>query len=315
MAATVDGVGPTSGVGPATGTGPADVTKLDASKGNATPSIAKGLYASQGGPIRSAQKTSGPSGVGLAPKAKADIEKALAEVNEAKFQMRVTADRLIKHPHDDDLHLDLVKADVVAQRTLKGARANLGQVIAREADHSSSLRSSLVLKEQRQASKNPPPSATKVREFEAKVINDTPLADRDEVAGAILKSKELRATGELARTSAAMLAVAKTKNPFLNPSQTEERKSILADVREYVTQARPEEAHLAPNELAEAQLARFESVADSVTTLADKFDPFLFVMLKNEVRAGMVAASMNLDYLGKFDALVASYSTKLAPRY
>src|SRR5262249_30023942 len=163
--------------------------------------------------------------------------------------------------------------------------------------------------------KNPPPSATKVREFEAKVINGMPSADRDEVAGAILKSKELRATGELARTSAAMLAVAKTKNPFLNPSQTEERKSIVADVRDYVTQDRPEEAKLAPHELAEAQLARFKSIADSVTASeADsvtaserKFDPFLFAMLTNEVRAGMVAASMNLDYLGKFDALVASY--------
>jgi hypothetical protein len=308
MAATVDGVGPMSGVGSATGAGPADVTKLDASKGNATPSIAKGLYASQGGPIRSAQKTGGPSSVALPQKTKAAIEDALAEVRVAKVRLAVAYDRYSRNSGDDDFLGP-------ALTHLKGARANLGQVIAREADHSSSLRSSLVLKEQRPASKNLPPSATKVREFEAKVINGTPLADRDEVAGAILKSKELRATGELARTSAAMLAVAKTKNPFLNPSQTEERKSILADVRDCVTQPRPEEAHLAPNELAEAQLARFESVADSVTRLADKFDPFLFVMLKNEVRAGMVAASMNLDYLGKFDALVASYSTKLAPRY
>jgi hypothetical protein len=86
-------------------------------------------------------------------------------------------------------------------------------------------------------------------------------------------------------------------------------------LRDCVTQPRPEEARLAPDELAQAQLARFKSIADRVTTPAGEFDPFLFVMLKNEVRASMVAANMDPVHLGKFDALVASYSTKLAPRY
>ena len=163
MAATVDGVGPTSGVGPATGAGPADVTKLDPSKGNATPSTGRGLYASQRGPIRSAQKTSGPSGVALPPKAKAAIEDALAEVEVAKVRLNVAVDRYNRNSGDEDLR-------GTALTNLKGARANLGQVIAREADRSSP-RSSLVLKEQRHTSdsRNPPPSATKVREFEAKI--------------------------------------------------------------------------------------------------------------------------------------------------
>src|SRR5262245_28206120 len=93
MAANVDGVRPMSGVGPATGAGPADVTKLDPSKGSATPSIAKGLYAGQGGPIRSAQKTSGPSGVALPPKTKAAIEDALAEVEVAKLRLNAAIER------------------------------------------------------------------------------------------------------------------------------------------------------------------------------------------------------------------------------
>ena len=109
-----------------------------------------------------------------------------------------------------------------------------------------------------------------------------------------------------------MLAVAKTKNPYLNAPQTEERKSIVVDVRDCVTQARPEEADLAPDKLAEAQLARFKAIADSVTKPVGQFDRYLFAMLKDEVRA-----SMNLDvaYLGKFDALVATYRDKLGTRY
>src|SRR5215475_10743647 len=123
MAATVDGVGPTSGVGPATGAGPADVTKLDPSKRNATPSTGRGLYASQRGPIRSAQKTSGPSGVALPPKVKAAIEDALAEVEVAKVRLNVAVDRYNRNSGDEDLR-------GTALTNLKGARANLGQVIA-----------------------------------------------------------------------------------------------------------------------------------------------------------------------------------------
>jgi hypothetical protein len=249
--------------------------------------------------------------VALPAKTRAAIRDALEEVNEAKFRLRVTVDRLIKHPDDDDLHLDLVKANVAAQKNLGGARANLGQVIAGEADRSSP-RSSLVPKDQRHtsASRNPPPSATKVREFEAKVINDTPLADREEVAAAIGQSRKMRVVRELALASAAMKAVANTSNPHLNPSQTAERRSIIADATESVIQT--DEAGLAPDKLAEAQLAQFKAIADSVTTPARQFDPYLFAMLKDEVRASM---NMDVAYRDKFDALVASYSTELAPRY
>src|SRR5262249_4733703 len=108
-----------------------------------------------------------------------------------------------------------------------------------------------------------------------------------------------------------MKTVAKnTKNPQFNPSQTEERKSIVADVSDYVTQTRPEEVGLAPKELADAQLARFKSIADRVTTPAGEFDPYLSIWMKDVVRANIAEA-----YRDKFDALVASYRDKLAPRY
>jgi hypothetical protein len=280
---------------------PADTTKPEA---NAT---GKGLYASQGGPIRSAQKASGPSAAGLPPKTRAAIDKALRELDIANILLRVAEDRLSKKPDDGDLR----KQYDTAKTKFNGARANLGQVIASEADRLSP-RSSLVPKEQRHtaASKNPPPSVTKVRDVEAKVVNGTPSADRDEVAAAILKSKELRVADELARASAAMLAVAQTNDPHLNHSQAEERKSIVADVRDCVTQARPQEEKLAPEELAKAQLARFKSIADRVAATEGKFDPFLFAMMKDGVRANIPEA-----YRDKFDALAGSYSGKLAPRY
>jgi hypothetical protein len=311
MAANVDGVRPTSGVSPATGAGPAGTTKPDPSKENATPATGMGLHASRGGPMRSAQKTSGPSAAALPAKTKVAIEDALAEVEVTKVRLRVAVDRYNAHPDDEDLR----SAELA---NLKGARANLGQVIAREADRLSP-RSSLVPKEQRHtaaaASKNPPPSVTKLREFEAKVVNGTPLVDRDEVAGAILKSKELRIVGELALASAAMQAVAKTKDPHLSASQTAERESIVADMKDCVTQARPvEEIGYSPEERAEAQLARFKSIADRVTTPAGQFDPYLFFWLKDGVRASMVAANMDAAYLDKFDHLVASYSNNLAPQ-
>jgi hypothetical protein len=314
MAATVDGVGPTSGVGPATGAGPADVTKLDPSKGNATPAIRKGAHASPGGhisaaPKRSSQKTSGPSAVGLPKKTRAAIKKDLTELNKAKGLWSAAADRLIEKPNDPALR----KAVVDEKMNLTACETILASTIMRETDQlspRSSFISFFVPNEQRDTLTFKPPSATKVREFEAKVISDVPAsaADRDEVADAILLNKEWRVARELRLVSAAMQAV---KNRGLNPSQAEERKSIVADVRDCVTQARPvQEIGRAPEELAKAQLDRFKSIADDVTKPEGTFDPFLFDMLKNEVRASIGEA-----YRDEFDHLVASYSSKLAQRY
>ena len=153
-----------------------------------------------------------------------------------------------------------------------------------------------------------PRSATKLREYEPKIINEVPPADRDEVAYAILLNKEWRVARELRLVSAAMKAV---KNGHLNPNQTEERKNIVADVRDCVTQARPvREIGRAPEALAKAQLDRFKSIADDVTAPEGSFAPFLFDMLKNEVRTNIGEA-----YRDEFDRLAASYSNKLAQRY
>jgi len=199
--------------------------------------------------------------VGLPQKTRRAIRDALAEVDVAKVMLKVAVDRLGKHPDGPDRD-DLVEGHVAAQTNLKGARANLGQVIASETNHLSTHRSSLVaIKDRKDKSKNQPPSVSEVRAWEAKITNDTPLADRDEVAGAILKSKELRIVGELALASAAMKTVAKnTKNPQFNPSQTEERKNIVADVSDYVTQTRPEEVGLARKDLAQRHSSRGSSL-------------------------------------------------------
>lgn len=259
-----------------------------------------------------AQKGGGTAAAGL-PRgttgAKEAINKALAELFDETVLLQAARDSCDKDPEDESLKA----AYKDAGHRQNGARANLGQVIARQADQLSH-RSSLVPQGKRHdAYENPPPSSSDVRRWEQTFISDhtkSPLETRL-VEDAVLKNKELRLPGELELLSAAMTAKSVT-NGQLNRFQNLERDAIIADFKDVVTGRRPEEQGKSPEDLKTARLGRLHGVLDSVTKKIEnegqKLDPYLFDRLIREVRLHLDLSEADRD------ALLKKYGARLGPR-